>query len=251
MIRLCKSEERAVDQRRRQTVQLTFYPRDRADPRTDGFGILESLSESLLPPNAGAQSHLFQNVEVLTYVSKGAVGYRDSSGGAGVIDAGEFQRTSFGRAVRRSERNVSGKHWAHVFQIWLLPSQTGLETSHEQIRFSAAQRRGKLCLVASADRSKGSLLLHQDASVYSALLDPGQHVVHEIGPGRCGWLHLVQGEAGIGDLILSTGDGAGFTAERVMSLTARKATEVLFLDLCEVPMEPTLKLVSRDRSRAI
>ena len=67
--------------------------------------------------------------------------------------------------------------------------------------------------------------------MYSAMLDPGQHVVHELSQGRRAWLHLVQGEVTIGDLVLTTGDGAGITAERAVSFTAREETEILLLDL--------------------
>jgi len=71
-------------------------------------------------------------------------------------------------------------------------------------RFSAAERRDGLCVVASPDGRKGSLRIHQDALVYSAMLDPGQHVVHELSPGRKAWLHVVQGEITLGDLVLTT-----------------------------------------------
>ena len=67
----------------------------------------------------------------------------------------------------------------------------------------------------------------------SALLDPGQHVVHELLPGRSAWLHLVQGEVTLGDVVLTTGDSAGVTAERAVSLTAQEETEILLLDLGE------------------
>jgi redox-sensitive bicupin YhaK (pirin superfamily) len=65
------------------------------------------------------------------------------------------------------------------------------------------------------------------------MLDPGQHVVHELSQGRTAWLHLVLGELTLGDLVLTTGDGAGFTAERAVSLTAREETELLLVDLGE------------------
>ena len=96
---------------------------------------------------------------------------------------------------------------------------------------SAAQRRGGLCVVASSDARRGSLRIHQDALVFSALLDPGQHVVHELSQGRSAWLHLVQGEVALGDLILTTGDGAGVSAAPAVSFTAREPTEVLMLDV--------------------
>ena len=63
------------------------------------------------------------------------------------------------------------------------------------------------------------------------MLGRGKHVVHELREGRSAWLHLVEGEVTLGDLVLSSGDGAGLTAERAVSLTAREETEILLIDL--------------------
>jgi redox-sensitive bicupin YhaK (pirin superfamily) len=63
------------------------------------------------------------------------------------------------------------------------------------------------------------------------LLNPGQHVVHELLPGRSAWLHLVQGNVTLGDIVLSTGDGVGLTAERALSLTTSEESEILLVDL--------------------
>jgi redox-sensitive bicupin YhaK (pirin superfamily) len=142
--------------------------------------------------------------------------------------------------------NASRTEWAQVFQIGLRPWQRGLESGYEQKRFSAAERRDGLCVVASPDGRKGSLRIHQDALVYSAMLDPGQHVVHELSPGRKAWLHVVQGEITLGDLVLTTGDGAGLTDERAVSLTAQAKTEILLLDVgVELPGPPGMD-ISRD-----
>ena len=75
--------------------------------------------------------------------------------------------------------------------------------------------------------------IHQNALMCSAVLDPGQHVVHELSQGRIAWLHVVEGEVTMGDIVLTTGDGAGITAERAVSLTAQSETEILLLDLGE------------------
>jgi redox-sensitive bicupin YhaK (pirin superfamily) len=63
------------------------------------------------------------------------------------------------------------------------------------------------------------------------MLDPGQHLIHELSPGRCAWLHVVHGEVTLGDDVLVAGDGVGFTAERAVSFTARVESEVLLFDL--------------------
>jgi redox-sensitive bicupin YhaK (pirin superfamily) len=238
MIALRRARERHHDSRRRQEIWHTFYPQDRADPLADGFGALESLAEDRLPPGAGLPRCPPRDAEILTYVREGALAYEDSMGRSGVIHAGEFQRMTAGRRIRHSGTNASRADWAHVFQIRLRPSEPGLEPGQEQRRFCAAERRDGLCVVASADARRGSLRVHQDVLMYSAMLEPGQHVVHELAQGRSAWLHVVQGEAILGALVLSTGDGAGVTAERAVSLTALEETEILLLDLGEQVPRP-------------
>jgi redox-sensitive bicupin YhaK (pirin superfamily) len=233
MITLRRAKDRHRDQRRKREVWLTFEPQDRADPLADGFGTLEIFSEDRLGPGASALGRPRHDAEIITYVREGALAYEDSTGQSGVIHAGEFQRMTASRRVRHSETNASRTDSAHVFQIWLRPSQAEREPSREQKRFSLAERRGTLCVVASPDARRGSLLIHQDAMIYSALLEPGQHVIHELSRERLAWLHLVDGEVTLEDLVLSTGDSVGVTSERAVSLTAREESEILLFDLGE------------------
>jgi redox-sensitive bicupin YhaK (pirin superfamily) len=79
----------------------------------------------------------------------------------------------------------------------------------------------------------GSLHLREDALIYSALLEPGQHVVHDLESGRAAWLHIVTGAVTLGDAVLRTGDGAGISEQRPVSFTAREDTEILLVDLPE------------------
>ena len=45
----------------------------------------------------------------------------------------------------------------------------------------------------------------------------------------------MKGAASLGDVVLTTGDGARVTADRAVSLTAREPTEILLLDVKEQP----------------
>lgn len=233
MITLRRAEERRHDHLRGREIWRTFHPGERGDALAGGFGLLESLDEDLLRPGAGGPSRPHCNVEIVTYVREGGLLYAGSVGGQGVIRAGEFQRMTAGIGIRHREANASRSRRAHVFHISLRPSEGGREPGYEQRRFSAAERRGKLCVVASADAREGSLRIHPDALVCTALLASGQHLAHELLQGRSGWLHLVEGEVTLGDVVLTTGDGAGITAERAVSLTAQTETEILLLDLGE------------------
>lgn len=238
MINVLRASQRHHGHHRKLQVWSTFDPVDRSDRVAAGFGALETLDESRLPPFAEVARYAHGEAEVFTYVREGAVTCEDSLGHAGVIQSGEFACTSEMPGTRHRETNASRSNWAHVFQVRLRGAEVALDPGREQKRFSAAERRGGLCIVASPDARKGSLRLHQDARVYAALLEHGQHVVHELGSERAAWLHLVRGEIALGDVVLTDGDGAGFTTERAVALTAREDSEILMLDLGQPHAHP-------------
>jgi quercetin 2,3-dioxygenase len=231
MIWLRRANERRHDRRRGQEVWSTFYPLSQGHHLAEGFGALSALNEVRLPP--GGRTSSFDAAEILTYVHEGALTYQDSTGHSGVLHAGEFQHLLTARRVRHDAANASRTESAHIFQLCLKPSGIAHNPLCEQKRFSAAERRGELRLIASPDAQDGSLRTHQDARLYSALLAPGQHVVHELAQKRSAWLHIVQGEVTLGDVVLNIGDAAGLVGERVASLTAREVTEVLLLEVGE------------------
>ena len=235
MITLLRATERHHDRRREQEVWHTFHRGAETPSPADAFAALAALDESRLPPDGHIRRQPHREVETVTYVREGALAQEDSTGRSGVVHAGEFQCRAAGRGARRSERNASLTDPAHVFQLCLGARPSGLEAS-EQKRFSTAQRRDGLCIVASPDGRRGSLRVDRDARMYSALLSPGQHVVHELSPAHSAWLHVVEGEVTFDGLVLTSGDGAGITAERAVSLTAREETEVLLVDLGGPPV---------------
>lgn len=226
VITLQRAAERHHERVREQEDWLTFHPRS----LSDGFGPLEALREGRLAPRAASAQPL-EDAEFLTYVREGTLGYEDATGRTGILHAGEFQHLTGGGTLRYSEANLSPTHWAHVFHIRLRPTKDPHAPGYEQKRFSASQRRGILCIVASPDGRLGSLRLHQDAALYSMLLDPGQHLMHPLAPNRGAWLHVVKGRVTLGADELGAGDGAGIVGERVLSLTATDDTEILILDV--------------------
>ena len=229
MITLCRADSRHSLLRRKHQVWRSFHA-DAGELAT-GFDALEVLDEDHLAPSATIWLRPDRDVEILTYVLEGALACDDSSGRSGVVHAGEFQLLTTRRGGSHSQTNASRTESARVFHLWLRPAQAALDAACEHKRFYAADRRGVLCVVVSSDGRRGSLRIHQDAVIYSSMLEPGQHLVHELASQHRAWLHVVRGELTLGDHLLTTGDGAGIADERAVSLTAKGATEVLLLDL--------------------
>ena len=235
MITLRRSTSRSHVQQRRRETWSTFSPTASPQEPLAAFGLLVGLDELWLPGSGVETPHPREEGEVVAYVYKGALAQEDSTGRSGVAHAGEFQHCVINRGVRYKENNASRGGRAQVYRISLLSTQVGLDSVREQRLFPAAQRRNVLCVVASPDGRRGSLRILQDAFVISSVLDPGHHLVHELAPGRSVWLHVVDGEAVLQDIVLTAGDGAGVTGEPSVSFTARESTEILLVDLGPMP----------------
>ncbi|MBU2552630.1 MAG: pirin family protein [Proteobacteria bacterium] len=235
MITLRRNTRRRRVQRGKQDIQLSFYPQEHPGPLTDDFGILSAFDEIRLPPSGVSGLLPLEGAEIVTYVYRGALAQESSNGSSRVVHAGEFQRMTIGRGSRHKETNALRTDFTHMFRITLRPTEVGFDSAHEQKRFAVGQRHNLMCVIASQDGRKKSLSILQDALIYSSILDIGHHIAHELSPGRSAWLHVINGEVAMQDIILTEGDGAGIAIEPSVSLTARENTEILLVDLGPAP----------------
>lgn len=192
MITLRRAKQRYDDRRGKVELWLTFFKHAAGDPLAEGFGGLAMLNEGRLPPGGTIRGYPHAQAELIMYVLSGTLAHEDSLGRSGVIQAGGSRCMTGAPGVHSSETNTSRTAWMHFLQIGL--------------------------------RS-------EDAVVYSASLEPGQHLTHDLRAGRRAWLHVVSGEVTLADVVLSGGDGVGITSERSVSLTTTAGAEILLVDV--------------------
>ncbi|MFO0568095.1 MAG: pirin family protein [Polyangiaceae bacterium] len=209
----------------------TFSFADYHDPAHMGFRALRVINEDRVEPGRGFGTHPHRNMEILSYVLAGALEHKDSMGTGSVIRPNDVQRMSAGTGVTHSEFNASRTELVHFLQIWLLPQRAGLQPSYEQKTFSAADKRGRLCLIASPDALDGSVTIHCDARVYAGLFDGGESHEHVLAPNRHAWVHVARGELEVNGRVLLAGDAVGLSDERSVQLRGTSASEVLVFDL--------------------
>ncbi len=136
-----------------------------------------------------------------------------------------------GTGIRHSEFNPSADEPVHLYQIWLMPEQKGLEPSYAQKKFPESARQGAWQLVASPDAAGGSLAIRQDARVYLARIDAGQSLMRELAAGRGAWLQVLSGAVESHGELLHAGDGAAISDLPGFELRARESSEVMLFDL--------------------
>ena len=209
----------------------TFSFADYHDPRHMGFGPLRVINEDRVAPGAGFGTHGHRDMEILSYVLEGALAHRDDIGNGSTIRPGDVQRMSAGRGVRHSENNPSRDERVHFLQIWIEPSERGIDPGYEQAHVGAADKRGKLALIAGPAGSGAAVRIHQDARIYAGLFDGGEVASHALGEGRRAYVHVARGRVEANGVALGAGDALKLTGERAVHLANGQGAEVLVFDL--------------------
>jgi len=231
MISVRKSGERGHEDHGWLNTYHAFSFASYYDPNQMGFRSLRVVNEDRVTPAEGFPPHSHNNMEIISYVLEGGLEHHDSMGNGGVIRPGEVQRMSAGTGVTHSEFNASTSEGLHFLQIWLLPNQRGLEPSYEQKSFPAEERLGKLRLIASPDGQDGAVTIHQDARVYTTLLEPGQELTYPLDPARYAWVQIAKGAVTLNGQPLNQGDAAAVSKEDKLTIAAKEEAEVLLFDL--------------------
>ena len=231
MITLRKSNQRGYADHGWLKSFHSFSFADYHDPEHMGFGNLRVINEDRIAPGTGFGAHSHRDMEIVSYVLEGALAHKDNMGNASAIVPGDVQRMSAGRGVQHSEFNHAPQETTHFLQIWILPNARGIEPGYEQKHFAAADKRGRLRLVASNDAREGSVTIHADASLYAGLFDGSETTELPLNPARKTYVHLVRGGLSVNGHALAGGDAALISNESALKLSHAREAEVIVFDL--------------------
>lgn len=207
MMQLRPSDSRGFADHGWLLARHSFSFGDYFDPAEMGWGVLRVINEDRIAPGKGFGEHGHRDMEIVTYVMAGSLEHRDSLGNGEIIRPGEVQRMSAGRGIRHSEFNPS-------------PNEQILAPGHNVWR-----------LIASPDASQGSALIHQDAWIYAAQLEPGAALDYTLDPVRLAYVHLVRGHLTLNGVEIGSGDGVKISDESWLHFGATQESEALLFDL--------------------
>ena len=201
------------------------------DPQHVHFGPLRVINEDRVVAGAGFGTHGHRDMEISSYVLEGELAHKDSTGTSSTIRPGDVQRMSAGSGVQHSEFNGSQRQPVHFLQIWILPNVVGIPAGYEEKRFGEAEKRGRLCLIASPGGVQGSVHIHQDARVYAGLFDGPEQGQLQVARGRLIYVHVARGRIVANGEVLEAGDALKLTGEPELRLGSGEAAEVIVFDL--------------------
>ena len=201
------------------------------DPQFMGWGNLRVINEDRIAPGMGFGKHGHRNMEIISYVLSGQLAHQDSMGNIKGIPPGDVQRMSAGTGVTHSEFNHAQDQTTHFLQIWIEPNQLEVAPSYEQKTIPAANKDGKLCLVASPNGEATSVHISADAKMYAGLFDGEQSAHLKLDPNRKAYVHLIRGSLLVNGQQLDGGDALLIQEESQLAISNGKSAEVLVFDL--------------------
>lgn len=232
MITIRKSEDRGLADHGWLKSFHTFSFADYHDPEFMGFRALRVINEDRVAPGKGFGKHPHREMEIISYVIKGALQHKDSMGNGAVLKPGEVQRISAGTGILHSEFNPSSTEGVHFLQIWVLPGMPGAAPGYGQKDFSAKLDEGGVVLLVSPDGADGSISINQDCRIFGARLKTGGVISQSIADPRHGWVQVISGEVIVNrEAGLSPGDACALAGERSLTIEAKEAAELLIFDL--------------------
>ena len=201
------------------------------DPARTGVGPLLVWNDDTIQPKQGFDPHGHQDMEIITYVRRGAITHMDHLGNEGRTEAGDVQVMSAGTGIRHAEYNLETEP-TQIFQIWIAPTRSGLPPRWDTRSFPKGERAGELVPLASGRAGEDqALAINQDATIFGATLAPGQSVVHSLGEGRQAYLVAATGRFEINGEEAQARDGVTVRGLERLTITALEETELLLADL--------------------
>jgi redox-sensitive bicupin YhaK (pirin superfamily) len=214
------------------TSRHSFSFGDHYDPHNTHFGLLLVNNDDIVSPGTGFDTHPHRDMEIVTWVLRGALSHHDSAGNSGVIYPGLAQRMSAGSGILHSERNDSPTEPVHFVQMWVVPDEAGVQPSYQQDEIDEKLLANNLVTIASGmSTHDAAITLHnRNAALHVARLAPGAAVSLPQAP----YLHLFIARGGVGVEgigAVTEGDAVRFTDADGRRVSAREPSELLIWEM--------------------
>lgn len=202
------------------------------NPAKVHFGMLRVLNDDFIAGGGGFPTHPHENMEIVTLPFTGALKHQDSTGGKGIIQAGDIQIMSAGTGVQHSEANASETEPVTLFQVWLFPKEKNIKPRYAQKTFDINERANKWQTVVSPLDSDGALWINQDARFSLTNLDAGKEINYSTAFTNNGiFLVVINGSIIMGDHQLHKRDALGISETTTITITATADAELLAIEM--------------------
>jgi len=194
------------------------------------WGNLRVWNDDTIQPGTGFPPHPHRDMEIITYVRKGAITHQDSLGNKGRTEAGDVQVMSAGTGIRHAEYNAE-EEVTQIFQIWIIPTRQGDAPQWGTRPFPRDERSSRFVVLASGFANDDDALpIRTDARVVGATIRAGETLDYPLGVDRKAYLVPATGAVEIDGVRVKARDGAAISAMETVRMTAVEDSEIVLVD---------------------
>ena len=200
------------------------------NPKRMHFGPMRVINDDIIAPHKGFAAHPHDNMEIITYVRKGAITHNDDMGNEGRTKAGDVQVMSAGTGVVHSEFNLEDEE-TNLYQIWMFPNKKNVKPRWDAKEFPKEPVTDQLKALVTGfnDPDSDSLKIYQDATIFAGRMNKGTIIKQNI--KQQAYVLCSYGKLCLNNTELNKGDGAEIVNLQEISITAKEDCEVLLIDL--------------------
>ena len=202
------------------------------DPDRRGFPPLLVWNDDLIKAGTGFDMHPHDNMEIITYIRKGAITHRDNMGNEGRTVAGDVQVMSAGSGIYHSEHNEETEDTI-LFQIWIQTNTPNVKPRWETKTFPKESNNQLIPFVSGREGHKHMdvISIHQDAAIFAGVISAGRTFSLPLDKNRHVYMVAATGLITVNGKTAKARDGIHIQNVGQVEINASADAEIVLADL--------------------
>ena len=187
---------------------------------------------------AGFPPHPHRGIETVTYMLAGRMHHRDSTGGEGVIGAGDVQWMTAARGIIHSEMPEQSEGLMWGFQLWLnMPAAEKMATSSSYLELTADTipevegpgYRVRVIAGSFGGRRGPAPMRSVDPFYLDVAVDAGSALVVDLPDGHAAFAYVFDGDADVAGTAIPNGATAVLTGNGPIAVASGSGGRLLLI----------------------
>lgn len=231
MIYISTAEKRRILDRGKFIIRM--LPLGASIPNRHEHGLYQigRIDHATLQGGVVVPMHLHRDDEILSYIRKGTMHHKDSSGNNTAINNQYLMMMNAGSGFYHEEIVEDEGETVEMLQLFFRPRQDGLTPEVQFHQFENAIEENQWRLIAGYEGINAPLKINTEIAVYDLLLKSRQIETPKLASNKAGFLYVFDGEAKIenNNEPLRKGDSVFF--EEALNISTNNEAVVVYFEL--------------------
>lgn len=231
MIHITKASERRIINQGKFIIRMLPLGLNIPGYNDKGLYQIGRIDHATLQGGTVVGMHLHRDDEILSYMRKGVMHHKDSSGNDIAINNQYLMMMNAGRGFYHEEAVEEGDETVEMLQLFFRPKEDSLTPQVQFHQFENPIEENKWRLIGGYDGTGAPLLINTEIAVYDLLLKSKQIETPALKTNKVGFLYVFDGNAKIENngKAIEKGDAVYF--DEVLALSTDSEAILVYFEL--------------------